>query len=356
MKLCFSIASSWRFIIMFAFMAVNVVHGEPLVPMLCIFGDSVVDVGNNNGLYTLIKANFPPYGRDFVTHKPTGRFSNGKLATDFTAEFLGFSSYPPAYLNQQEAQGKNLLIGANFASGGSGYYDRTADLYSAVSLTRQLAYYKAYQGKVKKLVGEKKANKMFSGGIHLLSAGSSDYIQNFYINPTLNQRYTADQFGDALIRSFATFVQTLHSLGARRIGVTNLPPFGCLPAAITLFGSGNNKCVDRLNKDASTFNTNLSSTAQSLTKSLPGLKLVIFDIYNPLLGMITKPTDNGFFEARRACCGTGTIETSLLCNAGSVGTCTNASSYIFWDGFHPSEAANKVLADNLLTQGISLIG
>jgi hypothetical protein len=64
----------------------SVVHGDPLVPALCIFGDSVVDAGNNNNLYTLVKANFPPYGRDFVTHRPTGRFCNGKLATDFTGQ------------------------------------------------------------------------------------------------------------------------------------------------------------------------------------------------------------------------------------------------------------------------------
>lgn len=61
-----------------------VVHGDSLVPALIIFGDSVVDVGNNNNRLTLVKANFPPYGRDFVTHRPTGRFCNGKLATDFT--------------------------------------------------------------------------------------------------------------------------------------------------------------------------------------------------------------------------------------------------------------------------------
>ena len=62
----------------------SVANGDPLVPALIIFGDSVVDVGNNNNLNTPIKANFPPYGRDFVTHGPTGRFCNGKLATDFT--------------------------------------------------------------------------------------------------------------------------------------------------------------------------------------------------------------------------------------------------------------------------------
>lgn len=62
----------------------KVVNGDPLVPGLMIFGDSVVDTGNNNYIYTVVKANFLPYGRDFETHKPTGRFCNGKLATDYT--------------------------------------------------------------------------------------------------------------------------------------------------------------------------------------------------------------------------------------------------------------------------------
>lgn len=59
-------------------------NSQPLVPAMFIFGDSVVDAGNNNHLDTIVKANFPPYGRDFVNHRPTGRFCNGKLASDFT--------------------------------------------------------------------------------------------------------------------------------------------------------------------------------------------------------------------------------------------------------------------------------
>lgn len=46
----------------------------------------------------------------------------------FTAEYLGFTTYQPAYLSQ-EASGKNLLTGANFASAASGFYDPTALLY-----------------------------------------------------------------------------------------------------------------------------------------------------------------------------------------------------------------------------------
>ncbi|RWW75063.1 hypothetical protein BHE74_00016931 [Ensete ventricosum] len=107
-----------------------------LVPAIITFGDSTVDVGNNDYLKTIFKADFPPYGRDFKNHEPTGRFCDGKLATDITADTLGFSSYPSAYLSP-EASGKNLLIGVNFASAASGYYDDTA--YSYVSL-RELAH------------------------------------------------------------------------------------------------------------------------------------------------------------------------------------------------------------------------
>nr|GFC02432.1 GDSL esterase/lipase At5g22810 [Tanacetum cinerariifolium] len=64
----------------------------------------------------------------FINNQSTGRFCNGKLASDFTGENLGFTSNPPPILSK-EANGKNLLLGANFASGGSGYYETTAKLY-----------------------------------------------------------------------------------------------------------------------------------------------------------------------------------------------------------------------------------
>ncbi|RYQ97909.1 hypothetical protein Ahy_B08g093988 [Arachis hypogaea] len=343
----------------------NVSNAQPLVPALFIFGDSVVDVGNNNQLHTIVKANFPPYGRDFKNHRSTGRFCNGKLASDFTAENLGFTSYPPPYLNLR-VKGNNLLNGANFASAASGYYDFTAKLWDAIPLSQQLEHYKECQNILVEVAGQSNASSIISGAIHLVSAGNSDFIQNYYINPLLNKVYTADQFSDILIQHYANFIQAcfphistlqhnLYALGARRIGVTTLPPMGCVPAAITLFGSDSNVCVARLNTDALNFNMKLNSTSESLLRNLPGLKLVILDIYQPLYELVTKPSENGFFEARKACCGTGLVETAILCNKDSIGTCANASEYVFWDGFHPSESANKVLADDLIAAGISLI-
>ncbi|XP_004486794.1 GDSL esterase/lipase APG-like [Cicer arietinum] len=329
---------------------------DTLVPAIITFGDSAVDVGNNDYLPTLFKANYPPYGRDFVNHKSTGRFCNGKLATDITAETLGFKSYAPAYLSPQ-ATGKNLLIGANFASAASGYDEKASILNHAIPLSQQLKYYKEYQSKLIKIAGRKKAASIIKGALYILSAGSSDFVQNYYVNPLINKVVTPDQYSAYLVDVFSSFVKDLYKLGARKIGVTSLPPLGCLPATRTLFGFHGKGCVSRINNDAQGFNRKINSTTTNLRKQLPGLKIVVFNIFKPLYELVQSPSNFGFAEARRGCCGTGTVEfTSLLCNSKSLGTCSNSTQYVFWDSVHPSQAANQVLADALIEQGIALIG
>lgn len=51
-----------------------------------VFGDSLVDNGNNNYLATTARADSPPYGIDYPTHRPTGRFSNGFNLPDIISE------------------------------------------------------------------------------------------------------------------------------------------------------------------------------------------------------------------------------------------------------------------------------
>ncbi|XP_072977899.1 GDSL esterase/lipase APG-like [Typha angustifolia] len=349
-----------RVLLALAFFSVVLIVGDAqssatLVPAIISFGDSSIDVGNNDYLYTIFKADYPPYGRDFKNREATGRFCNGKLATDITAETLGFTSFPPAYLSPQ-ASGKNLLIGANFASAASGYYDETAYLYHAIPLSQQLEYFKEYQVKLAKVAGSKTASSILSDALYIVSTGSSDFLQNYYINPFLNKHQSPDEYSSMLVGIFSNFIKDLHSLGARRIGVTSLPPLGCVPAAITLFGFGSNGCVSRLNNDAKNFNKKLNAATNSLAKQFHNLKIAVFDIYQPLYDLVINPSSQGFFEARRGCCGTGTFETTiLLCNPKSIGTCKNATGYVFWDSVHPSEAANQVLADSLLLAGINLI-
>jgi len=52
-------------------------------PAVIVFGDSILDTGNNDYIETIMKADFKPYGRDFLGGKPTGRFSNGRIPSDF---------------------------------------------------------------------------------------------------------------------------------------------------------------------------------------------------------------------------------------------------------------------------------
>ncbi|KAF9621430.1 hypothetical protein IFM89_021469 [Coptis chinensis] len=97
------------------------------VPAIFAFGDSIVDPGNNNHLPTLARSNFPPYGKDFMGGRPTGRFSNGKIPTDLLVDALGIKKFLPAY-NDPTLKPEDLLTGVSFASGGSGLDPFTAQL------------------------------------------------------------------------------------------------------------------------------------------------------------------------------------------------------------------------------------
>lgn len=74
------------------------------VPALLLFGDSIVDAGNNNNIKTLVKCNFPPYGKDFEGGVPTGRFCNGKVPSDI----IGMITKPLS-LSQWQKVSSSLL-------------------------------------------------------------------------------------------------------------------------------------------------------------------------------------------------------------------------------------------------------
>lgn len=82
--------SSWKWWWAVVSAVVLVMHGcasAQQVPCYFIFGDSLVDNGNNNQLTSLARADYLPYGIDFNPPGPTGRFSNGKSTVDVIGEF-----------------------------------------------------------------------------------------------------------------------------------------------------------------------------------------------------------------------------------------------------------------------------
>ncbi|GJW36728.1 GDSL esterase/lipase [Tanacetum coccineum] len=100
------------------------VVGDPKFPRYFIFGDSLLDVGNNNSLKTGAKANYLPYGIDFP-QGPTDRLSNGLNTADFVAKDLGFKDFIPPYATVKR---QDVLKGVNYASAGSGILDESGEI------------------------------------------------------------------------------------------------------------------------------------------------------------------------------------------------------------------------------------
>ncbi|CAI0435131.1 unnamed protein product [Linum tenue] len=97
-----------------ALFSAGVSSGEN-TPAVFVFGDSILDTGNNNYLPTLSKCNFPPYGRNFPGGKPTGRFTDGKVISDLIAGDLGIKDLLPPYLDPNLGA-QDLSTGVAFAS------------------------------------------------------------------------------------------------------------------------------------------------------------------------------------------------------------------------------------------------
>ncbi|XP_057973595.1 GDSL esterase/lipase EXL3-like [Malania oleifera] len=312
------------------------------VPAMIVFGDSIVDPGNNNNLKTLIKCNFPPYGRDFMGGLPTGRFSNGKVPSDLLAQSFGVKEFLPAYLDPN-LQVEDLITGVSFASGGAGFDPLTARIVSVLSLSDQLELFKEYMEKLKAAVGEERTETIISKSIYIVCAGSDDIANTYYSTPYRSQ-YDLPSYTDLMLNSALSFVQELYGMGGRRIGVFSAPPIGCVPSQRTTAGGIGRECVENRNQAALLFNSKLSSQLSALASTLsPETRLVYLDVYSPLFAIIQNPSLNGFKVASKGCCGTGTIEVTLLCTRYSLGTCTDVSDYIFWDSYHPTEAAYRTL-------------
>ncbi len=65
-----------------------------LVPASCVFGDSLVDAGNNNYIRSLARANYPANGIDFPGHVTTGRFTNNRTVADIVGKKLDLDVVP----------------------------------------------------------------------------------------------------------------------------------------------------------------------------------------------------------------------------------------------------------------------
>lgn len=56
-------------------------------------------------------------------------------------------------------------------------------LQSVIPLWKEIEYYKEYQKQLRGYLGEEKANMVLTEALYLISLGTNDFLENYYVNP-----------------------------------------------------------------------------------------------------------------------------------------------------------------------------
>ncbi|GAV69756.1 Lipase_GDSL domain-containing protein [Cephalotus follicularis] len=312
-----------------------------------VFGDSLVDNGNNNYLATTARADSPPYGIDYPTHRPTGRFSNGLNIPDLISQQIGSESTLP-YLSPQ-LTGQRLLVGANFASAGIGILNDTGvQFINIIRMFRQLDYFEEYQRRVTALIGAQRTKQLVNGALVLITVGGNDFVNNYYLVPysARSRQYPLPNYVKYLISEYKKILSRLYDLGARRVLVTGTGPLGCVPAELAM-RSRNGECSAELQRAAALYNPQLAQMLQQLNNKYGSDIFIAANTQQSHTDFITNPQAYGFTTSKIACCGQGPYNGLGLCTVAS-NLCPNRDVYAFWDPFHPSERANRLIVRQIL--------
>ncbi|KAL7130908.1 hypothetical protein ABFS83_13G163500 [Erythranthe nasuta] len=336
--------ASISLILIISQLLLQIIKIDAKVSSIIVFGDSSVDSGNNNFIPTVAKSNFRPYDRDFDGGKATGRFSNGRVPTDFISEAFGLKKNIPAYLDPSYTI-QDFATGVCFASAGTGYDNITSKVLSVIPLWKELEYYKEYQSRLEEYLGNQKASEILSEALYIISIGTNDFLENYYVLPHRQSQFSIEEYQNFLAGIARNFITQIYKLKARKISLTGLPPMGCLPLERTTNLAFGGNCIDRYNRVAINFNQKLQALVESLNKELSGLQLVLSSPYTILYDIIQNPYTYGFEYSATACCGTGRFEMGYLCDRHNPFTCSDADRYVFWDSFHPTEKTNGILAN-----------
>lgn len=353
MKSTLANLSSSMFFLVFLIAFVSRTHGTKINHRssnhvaLFIFGDSFLDAGNNNYINTtaLDQANFWPYGETYFNF-PTGRFSDGRLISDFIAEYANLPLVPP-YLQPGINQ---YYGGVNFASGGAGALVETFE-GSVIPFKTQGRNFKKVTAWLRHKLGSSEAKLLLSKAVYMFSIGTNDYLSPFLTDSLVLNSYSHSEYVGIVVGNFTSIIKEIYKRGARKFVFMTLPPLGCLPGTKIIQSKGNGKCLQELSDLANLHNRVLSVVLLQLEKRLKDFKFALYDFNTDLTQMINHPLKYGLKEGKIACCGSGPLRGVYSCG-GKRGEkhfelCDKPNEYLFWDSYHLTESAYKILADRM---------
>ncbi|XP_022972691.1 GDSL esterase/lipase At5g03610-like [Cucurbita maxima] len=294
---------------------------------LFVFGDSYVDTGNIKA--TNSSSRNLPYGITFPG-VPSGRFSDGRVMTDFFANYLELKS-PETFIGWRKGGRKGPKYGMNFAFGGTGVFDTS---FPFPNMTTQIDF---FQGLV--------ANNIFDpkhvgSSVALVSPSGNDY--SFYQERNGSME-GLQPFIISVVNQIAVNLKRIQSLGVKKIVVLGLGPVGCLPQPTA--NSSFKHCNSTTNSMAKVHNLLLKQAVEKLNKDTKGSPFIIFDVYNAILSIIrnkgSPKARARFVTPLKPCC----FGVSSEFSCGSVDEkgnkmytlCKRPKSALFWDSVHPTQ-------------------
>ncbi|CAN6543773.1 unnamed protein product [Malus baccata var. baccata] len=298
-----------------------------------VFGSSLVDNGNNNFLKSTAKADYLPYGIDFPSGLPSGRFTNGKNVIDLLGEQLMLPSFIPPF-KDRSTKGSNIVHGVNHASGSSGILDDTGFVGGniVISLSQQIRDFEEVT--LPELEAQLACNSSQSLPRYLfvVGVGGNDYMFNYFLKRSYLQ-IDLQTFTATLIASLAQKLKKLYILGGRKFVVMSINPLGYSPVVNRPNYIGSPQA---LNQAAHLYNTQLRTLLDALKSDMPDFSFALVNTYNIITNIIQNPKSTG---------GNG-----VLCERGGE-TCENRNrtTIVFFDGLHPTEALNVQIATKAYT-------
>ncbi|KAL5705036.1 hypothetical protein ACHQM5_023387 [Ranunculus cassubicifolius] len=326
-----------------------------------IFGDSLVDAGNNNYLSTLSKANIKPNGIDFKASggNPTGRYTNGRTIADILGEQLGQKNYALPFL-APNTTGKAILNGVNYASGGGGIMNDTGKIFiNRLSMDIQIDYFNITRKELDQLLGVSQARDyVMKKAMFSITVGANDFLNN-YMMPVLSSgtriSESPDAFVDILIDNLHRQLTRLYNMDARKFVLGNVGPIGCIPYQKSINQLSESQCVALPNKLAVQYNGRLKDLLTELNENLPDAHFLHANVYDLVVELITNYRKYGFTSSTEACCGNGGQLAGIVPCGPTSNVCSDRTKHVFWDPYHPSEAANLIIAKQLIDGGTKYI-
>ncbi|XVE51795.1 hypothetical protein DITRI_Ditri02bG0070200 [Diplodiscus trichospermus] len=319
-------------------------HGLPKNHVaLFILGDSVFDPGNNNYINTISRANYWPYGETFFKY-PTGRFCDGRLTSDFIAEYANLPLIPP-YLQPGNHQ---FTYGVNFASAGAGALAETNRGF-VIDMKTQLSYFKKVEKLLRQERGDAEAKTIISKAVYLINFGPNDYVSPFTSNSTVLQSFSKEEYVGMVIGNLTETIKEIYRKGGRKFGFRNLGQLGCVPLLKILVPGNTGSCFEEVTELAKLHDVALSKALQELEINLVEFKYAMHDLSISFGERLNNPEKYGFKEADTACCGSGPYRGISSCGGKRGVTeyelCSDPTEYLFFDSSHLSEKGNMQIAE-----------